>query len=263
MNHSPRPSARSPPPSQFTSLKVNKLALQTQVSNLRPFLNTKQERLVRRLFNYLHGKSSAWIKVANFAEKLFRLNLASFKFEISFYFDLIKEVSRERLLLKLMKAHYRSKAKQQKVARKEKILPSQKIVHDAIKKLYQNNKKSHAILLILMFLTGRRSIDLLRLKSSDVKKLDSNLYAAAIDQDKKHAYKLHFKIDLSFWDIKWCGLKKSTFIHEFSELQKEPLVFGKVCKASLAREVGDFQPHILRSIRALILLKMGFQLRGC
>ena len=257
MSQPPNLPSRSPP-NNFNILKVNKLSLLNRIATVRQFINTKQKRLVRRLTNYLRGKRATRVKVKNFPEKLFRLNLSSFKFEIGFYFDLIKEVCKERLLLKLMKAHYIAKAKHLKVTKKVKTLPSQKIVSETIKKLYQTGKKSHALLVILMFLTGRRSIDLLRLRSGDVKQLDSSLYAASIEKDKKHAYKLHFKIDLKFWDIKWCGIKKKIFGLEFSKLLKKRMVFGNICKASLSREVGAFQPHILRSIRAMVLLKRGF-----
>ena len=203
-------------------------------------------------------KGVKFIKIENFANKLFRLNLASYKTEVSFYFDLIYAIHGDKMVIRMMKKHFRSLANKQKINKKEKKLPEADTVSTEIQRLYYSNKKVHAILFITMYLTGRRSIDLSRLEGKNVSYIGDNKYAAFIAKDKKHTFRRNFIIDLGLYDVNWCGLPVEVFEKELKLLLKNKLVFGKVVLASLAREAANFQPHILRSIRALLLIRMGW-----
>ena len=240
----------------------NDLTLKTSpllnlIKRIKPFVNEKQSRLIHRLLPYLRKKKSTKFRVTEFADKLFRLGLASFKFEITWYFNLLKQISQEKFILNMMKQHYRQKSKKVSTKKIQKRLPAPKELSETIKRLFAKGKKKLALLLILMFLTGRRSIDLLRLKAADVNKVKENIFAASIPRDKKHNFQRNFKIDLSYWEDKWCFLKKNEFLREFEQLLVQGRVFEGVCKASLARDVATIKPHILRSVRAIILVKKG------
>ena len=250
-----RSTTLSPLPS--SPIKCDKFKLIARIKQLSPFINSKQKLLCKRLFKYLAEKKSSNIKIVNFAEKLHRLNLASFKAEVSFYFDLVGSISNDKMMIKVMKKHFRSLANKQIIEKKEKNLPSPATVASAIRRLYANNKKSHAILLVVMFLTGRRSIDLSRLKSKNVKKLSSTKFSAFVEKDKKHNFRRNFVIDLKLFDEQWCGISLNDFKKSWHDLLKFKLVFKKVVLASLARETATFQPHILRSIRAILLVREG------
>ena len=236
--------------------KNKMLALITRIST---FLNAKQTRLVGRLENYLHKKRNHAIPIKNFPEKLFRLNLASYKFEVKFYFELIKQIVEDKFIVKIMKSHYQNMKNKPK--KMKKTLPKPAVVAKAISRLFKNGKKELALLMITMWITGRRSVDLLRLKKKNLQRINDNLYTASIPKDKKHQSTRHFTIDLTLYEQKWCGIKKEDFGQEWDKLIKasrnEAALFKGVCKASLARAVGTFKPHILRSIRAILLLKRG------
>ena len=237
------------------TLKTNQLL--KLIKRIKPFINEKQSRLINRLLPYLRKKKSAKFKVTEFADKLFRLGLASFKFEITWYFNLLKQISHEKFILNMMKQHYRQKSKEVSTKKVKKRLPSPNEVSSAIQRLFAKGKKKLGLLLILMYLTGRRSIDLLRLQAADVSKISNNMFAASIPRDKKHNYQRNFKIDLTYWEDNWCFLKKKVFLREFEKLLGQGRVFEGVCKASLARDVAIIKPHILRSVRAIILVKKG------
>ena len=161
------------------------------------------------------------------------------------------------MVIKIMKKHFRSLANKQKIEKKEKRLPAPATVACAIKRLHESNKQAHAALLIVMYLTGRRSIDLSRLKSKNVKKISPTKYAAFVEKDKKHAFRRNFIIDFGLFDVNWCGILLNEFKKTWNNLLKNDFVFKKVVLASLARETANFQPHILRSIRALLMLREG------
>ena len=240
------------------NLFLEKHKLLKLIKRIKPFLNAKQSRLIKRLLPYLGKNKSTNVKITKFADKLFRLGLSSYKFEVSWYFDLVKQISHEKFIVKLMKQHYRQLSKKISTKKVKKTLPAPCEVNETIKKLYLKGKKKLALLLILMFITGRRSIDLLRLKVTDVSKINKNLYSASIPHDKKHNFQRNFKIDLKHWDDDWCFLSKKVFLREFGKLLDSGRVFEGVCKASLARDVAGIKPHILRSVRSIILIKKGY-----
>ena len=229
------------------------------IDRIHEFLNPKQKRLIARLRTYLHKKKKENISIKIFAQKLFRLNLSSYKYEIKFYFQLVKQVSDEKFVVGIMENHFVGKKVRPKKVKK--VLPAPSTVALAIKNLFESGKTKLSLLLVIMFITGRRSIDIMRLKKKNVKKINKNLYAASIPKDKKHSTTRHFEIDLSFYIQDWCGLKINQFLKSWDRLlnscKKEELIFKGVCKASLARDVKLFKPHIIRSIRAILLLKMG------
>ena len=220
-------------------------------------LNPKEKRACHRLENFLQKRTKTRIKVKTYPEKLLRLGLSSVKFELKLYFRLVKSLIRcSDFRLECLVNFYIRACKGIKVKKVPKTVPSNTKVRDAIASFWKKGKKAHALLLIGLFLSGRRSADFKRLRGCDITKLGRASFSCRLQRDKKHNHAVDFILNFDAYEKNWCFLNKNTAIKEFNTLRRSASPFSPVCLASFARDA-NLHPHALRSVRSIKLIQEG------
>ena len=229
----------------------------SQILACKSLLNQKEKRACLRLENFLLKRSKRVIKLETYPEKLLRLGLSSAKFEIKFYFRLIKSLIRcSDFKFESLVNFYTRACKGVKVRKVPKIVPSSIMVRDAIASFWERGKKAHALMLIGLFLSGRRSADFSRLRGCNITRLGRAVFSCRLHMDKKHRHAIDFTLNFDSYDKNWCFLNKNTAISELNKLRRLNLPFGNVCLASFARDA-NLHIHALRTVRSIILIQEG------
>ena len=235
----------------------NRIALSNHIKTARPFLNQKEKRSSARLENFLRSRSKDSIRLVTYPDKLFRLGLSSYKFEVKFFFKAVKKlVNCSSFNFDCLVNFYVRAGKTSKRKKFIKSIPSAETLKNSIMTLAGKGKDHHAMLLILMFLSGRRAADFKRLRARNITRLDECRFMCRLDKDKKHNHYVDFVLSFEVYEATWCFWNRDVAIRKFERLIMEEEVFKPVTLACFARDAG-LHPHSLRSVRAILLIQQG------
>ena len=231
--------------------------LRLRIESVKSLLNQKEKRAASRLLNFLHGRSRRSIRLETYPDKLFRLGLSSYVFEVKFFFKAVKRlVNCSSYHFNSLLAFYVRAGKNSGKKKVIKNIPSAETLNNSIRSFIDKGRYHHAMLLILMFLSGRRAADFKRLKSRDITRLNNSNFSCRLSRDKKHNFTVDFTLSFDRYDVDWCFLEKEQAIEEFLRISQANDIFGPVTLACFARDAG-MHPHALRSVRAIMLILEG------
>ena len=135
------------------------------------------------------------------------------------------------------------------IRRRKQILPTKVMIFELLKKLNVVER----LFILLMASTGRRAVDILHLKSVNIRKLEEG-YAVTLEKDKMNSSQFVFKFS---WDSTLLSNFKTAdaCLQKLLYLEKRP--FKSVSVQKLRRKA-DFHLHGLRNRRSLFLVRDKF-----
>ena len=233
-------------------LSISKLRSSLIKLDRRGLLNKKEQGWSRRLFKWLADCSlysdteDFKIDPIEYINHLKTLSLSAHQSEV-FYLCRVFQLSD----YPVNDFELRSWKNVDPVVRERKVLPSTEVIRDNLSKL----EMIEGLFLILLYVSGRRSIDLLRLESKNVNVVGNEVHIVLeFCKTKRHSTSYNFTIlhDLEVNDLPYLQL----FGHLLKNFVKPFEGFNVPKFASKL----SFTPHTLRSCRAIHLVLEGLKM---
>ena len=146
-----------------------------------------------------------------------------------------------------------------KKSKNKKIIPDATAFKDIIVKLDREGDGKIALLLLLMASTGRRAIDICRIKSTQVRPAGKFRYRIVLPFDKQNSDSVSFMVDFRAIPESYRPTKLERIDGVFrAEINSSLFPFEICANKNLSRKL-KFKPHSIRSLMAIYLTCLGME----
>jgi len=185
---------------------------------------------------------------SEFVRYLLKLETQTCQKQIRFYYELIEDVY-VNMSLKWERGHYMRKARRF-MNRDKKLKMVNKIrFKQTIESLFVREKYQHILFLYILLLSGKRGIDVKRIKWDHIVKIGHLRYSIYLPFDKKRNTGFSFIVDFQENWREWlpCQIHVNDIVKMFEKRQS----FENVSLKNVRRELKDFNLHSIRYLRGV------------
>lgn len=228
-------------------MKVNRGLLDYSVNKFwHAFLNSEKS-WVNKLYRWFVGNED--LIIDDYVAYLLSLEQATYRQEINFLIRLLK--NSEIKISEFEARLWRNAGGDREPFKKSARLPTEPQIRDLIVTLPEVEK----IYILILAASGRRSVDICRINSRNVKKINATWFAT-IKKDKTHNKPVTFSWE---WPMELCGSDQlGRLSTEFENmLAKSVYPFDQV-KVHKIRKIIPFRLHGLRHRCAIRMIREGF-----
>ena len=227
---------------------INRTTLNQAVNDFWGFFLGTEKSWVNKLYRWLVSDSDFIFD--DYVKFLVSLEQQTFVQEINFWVRLFRNMG---LFVSDFESRYWKKTGAEiQPCKKSARIPTE----SQIKSLINSLPTREQIFMLILENSGRRSVDITRIKSNQIKTIDSKFYAT-IPKDKTHQNQVTFSWE---WDLSY--LEPSQSIESVKNnfrllLAESPAPFANVKVNSIRKSI-TWRLHGLRHRRAIVLLRAGF-----
>ena len=240
------------------NLQVRKLL--SQVRSLVPHAPALVRAGLNRLDRFLTRRLNVGkqkIKTWKIYKKLAASGLSKARSEIKFFSKILKSMNLFTLHTELEEGDALRLCKTKSAPKPSKVLVGRDEFEINCKKLMSEGRGRYVLAFYIMIASGRRLIDVSRITSNFVRRIDLLQFYVRLSHDKSTNSAVHFTIDFDSLPIGWSLFTPAVLAEQFSALiGSTPTPFSGFSAISWAREI-SFHVHDLRSIKALSLTLAG------
>ena len=226
---------------------------------MKEYWNKDEKLSGKRLLNFVKGLGAEEVEASTCLDFIFSLNLVAVRKDIAFLCTMLEFQGENPARVHVFKKAATRKIKNLEVKKRQPKIATEQKFKNSLYNLVNKNRLEELAFLCLALNTGRRGIDLSRLKKQDLSSLGEGKFLAKLEWDKRNSHPIFFTINLSE-TARWTdGIVNVGNLNNWLLYQSRSsgLLFKNNIQKNLNRYLDDFNLHSLRSVRAVWLLMEG------
>ena len=239
-----------------------KLVIRSLADNfyeLKEFWNKDELLSGKRLLKFVKDRGLEEIEASACLDFVLGLKLAAARKDIAFLCLILELQGENPARVHVFKKAALRRIKKVEVKKRQPKIATEQNFKSSLYSLINKNKLEELVFLCLALNTGRRGIDLVRLKKQDVSCLGEGKFLAKLEWDKRNSHPVFFTIKLSetaLWTKEIVNINNlnAWLLHQS---KGTGLLFRNNIQKNLNRYLNNFNLHSLRSVRAVWLLLDG------
>lgn len=243
----------------MNKLFIKKKTFKSKVKKIKATLHSDDLRASKRILGIFASENKSKLQAVSILEKLAQKNLASSAKEIRFFIIMLKAMKMNQGYVQFLEKFGKRLIKNIKVKSRPTKFPSYERFDASLRSLFSKGKYVKGLFLAVVLASGRRGVEIQRLKGADIIEKKPGVFLARLEWSKKSVKPSFFVIDLD--SVKpW--LDKSLDLNQAKSLIRSQIgnsrnIFPKNIHKNLNRELSNFTLHALRTVKCIFMLREG------